>query len=33
MLVVKKLEKEDIPKIIDFERELRKQEPDIMCWT
>lgn len=32
MLVVKKLEKEDIPKIIDFERELRKQEPDTYYW-
>ena len=32
MLVVKKLEKEDIPKIIDFERKLRKQEPDTYYW-
>ncbi|MBQ9265260.1 MAG: GNAT family N-acetyltransferase [Clostridia bacterium] len=32
MFEIKKLEKEDIPKVIAFERELRKQEPDTYYW-
>ena len=32
MTVIKKFEKEDIQKVIAFERELRKQEPDTYYW-
>ncbi len=32
MFTIKRLEKEDIPKVIDFERELRRQEPDTYYW-
>lgn len=32
MLEIKKLEKDDIGKVIAFERELRKQEPDTYFW-
>ena len=29
---IKKMEKEDVQKVIDFEHELRKQEPDTYFW-
>lgn len=32
MYLIKKFEKEDIQKVIDFEIELRKQEPDTYYW-
>ena len=32
MFTIKRLEKDDIPKVIDFERELRRQEPDTYYW-
>ena len=32
MIEIKKLEKEDIPKVIVFEQELRNQEPDTYYW-
>ncbi len=32
MFYIKRLEKEDIPKVIEFEQELRKQEPDTYYW-
>lgn len=32
MLEIKKLEREDVQKVIAFERELRRQEPDTYYW-
>ena len=32
MLTIKKFEREDIVKVIEFERELRVQEPDTYYW-
>lgn len=32
MIIVKMFEKEDIQKVIEFEYELRKQEPDTYYW-
>ena len=32
MFTIKRLEKDDIPKVIDFEWELRRQEPDTYYW-
>ena len=32
MFEIKKFEKEDIRKVIAFEQELRKQEPDTYYW-
>ncbi|MBQ1467562.1 MAG: hypothetical protein IIZ27_03715, partial [Solobacterium sp.] len=32
MFYIKKLEKEDIPRVIEFEQELRRQEPDTYYW-
>ena len=32
MFEIKSLEKDDIQKVIDFEWELRKQEPDTYYW-
>ena len=32
MIVIKKFEKKDIDRIIAFEKELRKQEPDTYFW-
>ena len=32
MLVIKEFKKEDIDRIIDFEKELRRQEPDTYFW-
>ena len=32
MFEIKKIEKEDIPSVIAFESELRKQEPDTYYW-
>ena len=32
MFEIKPFEKEDIPKVIAFERELRRQEPDTYYW-
>lgn len=32
MYIIKRLEKEDVQKVIDFELELRKQEPDTYYW-
>ena len=33
MLKIKKFGKEDIPKVIAFEQELRRQEPDTYFWN
>ncbi len=32
MILIKKMEKEDVRKVIAFERELRNQEPDTYYW-
>lgn len=32
MFYIKKQEKEDIPRVIEFEQELRRQEPDTYYW-
>ncbi len=32
MFTIKEFEKDDIGRVIDFERELRKQEPDTYYW-
>ncbi|MBR3168300.1 MAG: GNAT family N-acetyltransferase [Erysipelotrichaceae bacterium] len=32
MFEIKRLEKEDVQKVIEFERELRRQEPDTYYW-
>ena len=32
MFEIKKFEKEDIQRVVEFERELRKQEPDTYYW-
>ncbi|MBQ6222000.1 MAG: GNAT family N-acetyltransferase [Solobacterium sp.] len=32
MFSIKRLEKEDIPRVIEFEQELRRQEPDTYYW-
>lgn len=32
MFYVKRLEKDDIPSVIEFERELKRQEPDTYYW-
>ena len=32
MFEIKAFEKDDIGRVIDFERELRKQEPDTYYW-
>ena len=32
MFTIKKFEKADIPAVIEFERELRRQEPDTYYW-
>ena len=32
MVTVKRFEREDIPKVLAFERELRTQEPDTYYW-
>ena len=32
MFEIKKFEKEDVPDVIAFERELRRQEPDTYYW-
>ncbi|MBO6054100.1 MAG: GNAT family N-acetyltransferase [Oscillospiraceae bacterium] len=32
MLEIREMEREDIPMVLDFERELRRQEPDTYFW-
>ena len=33
MIEIKKFEREDISKVIEFEEELRRQEPDTYYWN